>query len=118
MTPTTDYLFDMVFGTPTIRGVPSSIPRMAPNAPVHPWGPGYSIHPELSRPGVGYLMRAALTNPLIMVPAATVVGSVMILDAQRYVVEQFPEEQRPSIWSGFSQALTGGVGIGTGHNFV
>ena len=28
--------------------------------PVHPWGPGYSIHPELTRSGSMYLLMRAL----------------------------------------------------------
>jgi len=45
-------------------------PRFGPAPQVHPWGPGYSIHPELTRSGAGYfLSRLAL-------PAAVMASTI------------------------------------------
>ncbi|AXH77486.1 MAG: hypothetical protein [Circoviridae sp.] len=68
-------LFDMVFvDTPSIGMTSPSTPRFGPTPPVHPFGPGYAMHPELSRPAVGYLLSTAVIPALVV---GTVVGSVI-----------------------------------------
>ena len=81
-----------------------------PKPLVSPYGPHYSMHPELSRPIHGI----AGTKALQAVSSAPVKGfsflavSFMFLfEMNLAVIENSPEEEQPGLWRMFSSALTG-----------
>lgn len=76
--------------------------RTGPKPVVHPHGPGYAMHPELSRPAVGYIVSTVTTPALF-------IGPPIALAAANYAIieKDVPEEERPGYWQMFSSALTG-----------
>lgn len=59
MKSSVELLFEYVFDSPTFAMTTPGLERMTRPAPVHPFGPGYSMHPELSRSAVAYVGRSA-----------------------------------------------------------
>jgi len=75
---------------------PNTGPRVVNSGPkplVSPFGPGYSMHPELSRSGLGYLLARTIVPTIIV---GTVVGSFV---AERSALETIvASESTPSWW--------------------
>ncbi len=75
-----------------------------PKPLVSPYGPNYSMHPELSRPAIGIISS-------VVTPPALFVGTPVVLAAANYaVIESAPEEQQRGLWQMFASALGGTVG--------
>lgn len=77
MKSSVELLFDMVFENPTVIQTPSG-PFVQPKpGPVHPFGPGYSLHPELTRGGFrialgrGLLLAYPLVQTSLFIAAGT-----------------------------------------------
>ena len=112
--------FDYLFGT-QIENIgeliqyPSGFgsPKVATKPMVSPYGPGYSMHPELSRSGLGYLLRTVATNPVFFVPVTTLAVATQIHLGHRVMVESLPESQQQSMWQAIAQGITGGFGVGS-----
>ncbi len=49
----------------------SGLARSGPKPLVSPYGPGYSMHPELSRSGAGYLMSRLFVPTAVMASVVT-----------------------------------------------
>lgn len=60
MKSSVELLFGLVFDIPTFTMTTPGLERMGRTPKVHPFGPGYSMHPELSSSGLGYVVRASL----------------------------------------------------------
>lgn len=75
-----------------------------PKPQVSPYGPNYSMHPELSRPAIGYI--ASRVAP----PVYFFATPVVLAEANRVVIESAPEEEQAGLWRMFSSALTGTFG--------
>jgi hypothetical protein len=114
--------FDYLFGTDTYEllsdvvtrpsGV-SGLPKFGPKPLVSPFGPGYSMHPELSRSAMGYLVRSVVVSPFFLVPTVTALASVGIHSKHISIVEELPDYEQPSMWQSIAQAMAGGVGVGS-----
>jgi hypothetical protein len=75
-----------------------------PRPLVSPYGPNYSMHPELSRPVTG-IVTATLAPPIAFVGVPVVLAA-----ANMSVIEDAPEEKQRGLWLMFSSALTGTFG--------
>ena len=87
--------------TPTYSG---------PRPLVSPYGPHYSMHPELSRPIHGIvgsrMLKAAVSAPAF--GAATLGGSFLFLfEMNKAMIESHLEHEQRGLWQMFSSALTG-----------
>jgi hypothetical protein len=90
-----------VGGTPTYSG---------PKPLVSPYGPNYSMHPELSRPIhgiVGTKIISAATSAPVLGATALFVGPMLLFEGNKAVIDASPEEQQRGLWQMFSSALTG-----------
>ncbi len=90
----------------------TNLPKMGPSPPVHPWGSGYSIHPELTRSGARYLMWAAAPYLIYF----TVFPALVVLNYQ--VISEAPQEQQAGMWQSLSSAMTGTIGIGSAGSLL
>ena len=75
-----------------------------PKPLVSPFGPHYSMHPELSRPAIGMLMSQAA------VPAAFFVAPLVLFELNRAIIQDAPEHEQRGLWQMFSSGLTGTFG--------
>ncbi|AXF52682.1 MAG: hypothetical protein [Circular genetic element sp.] len=75
-----------------------------PKPLVSPYGPHYSMHPELSRPAIGIITST------VTVPTLYVVAPVALAAANYAVIESAPEEEQRGLWMMFASALTGTFG--------
>lgn len=78
--------------------------RTGPKPVTSPFGPGYRMHPELSRSVLG-IATATFSVPLAFV------GTPLLLAGLNYaVIQDVPVEQQSGYWQMFSSALTGTFG--------
>jgi len=81
-----------------------------PKPLVSPYGPHYSMHPELSRPIhgiVGSRAIAVATSAPVLGASALFIGPMLLFEANVAVIEAQPEEEQRGFWQMFSSALTG-----------
>ncbi len=85
-------------------------PRPVPSHYTTEGGGRYSARPDLTRSGGQVIAgRAAL---LLAPVGVAYYGANVVTKQYASVVERAPEHQQSSLWRGFSQGLTGGVGVG------
>jgi len=75
-----------------------------PKPLVSPFGPNYSMHPELSRSPIGAITSVAV------IPAAYFVTPIALFGLNAAIIHDMPEHQQPGAWQMFSSALTGTFG--------
>lgn len=76
-------------------------------------GGTYSARPDLSRPGGAGIYYAAGG---VAAAGALIATTEAITKSYGSVIQNESEQEQQSLWQGFSQALTGGFGIGSGLN--
>jgi len=74
-------------------------------------GGHYSARPDLTRPG-GPAVYVAGTGAALVV--GSLYGAAVITSAYNEIIEDEDPNVQQSLWLAFTQALTGGPGIGTG----
>ena len=85
-------------------------PRPLPSHYTTAGGGLYSLRPDLTRSGGQVIAgRAALFAAPVVV---SYVGARIVTNQYAKVVDRAPEHEQSSLWRGFAQGLTGGVGIG------
>ena len=78
--------------TPTYSG---------PRPLISPYGPNYSMHPELSRPAIGMISSAAA------IPVFFFGSMFALFELNRQIIMDAPQHEQPGLWRMFSSALTG-----------
>ncbi len=99
---TLEYLFANDSKQVLFSSKSNGLPRLGPKPPVHPWGPGYDIHPELTRSGGSVLLSQSI------VPAAYV-GLPVGLALANFARIEGDESvaTKPGAYQMFSSALSG-----------
>ena len=75
-----------------------------PKPLVSPYGPHYSMHPELSRPAIGYI-GSHFTGPMVLA-----LPIIVLAEMNRMVIEDAPEHEQRGLWQMFASGLTGTFG--------
>ncbi len=88
-------------GTPTYSG---------PKPLISPYGPNYSMHPELSRPIHG-IVGSKIASSVASAPMGGAVllsaPPLVLFEMNKVVIEASPEEEQRGLWMMLASALTG-----------
>ena len=75
-----------------------------PKPLVSPYGPNYSMHPELSRSPMGAI------TAVVAIPTMFFAAPIVLVGLNAAIIHDMPEHQQPGAWQMFSSALTGTFG--------
>ncbi len=88
---------------------PLGLPTYGPKPLVSPYGPHYSMHPELSRPIHGIVAQRFVTAVGVQTAGVAVLAAppLVLFELNKAVIQTQPEEEQRGFWQMFSSALTG-----------